>query len=882
MSSNLMDLMNADFSDEDSADEEDSQKLFEKYGRVFPIHAVCEAGDAEAIAPVLQKSGNLDFNPEEDELVEDVSIDQRDHDDCTPLHVSILKQHIDCVKTCLEKGARTEGSAGMLLGAHPLHLAIMASARDDDKGIAFAESATRILLETMKRRQKVKTETTDIDVFALKDAVGRTPLHIAAQFAATNCASALIAAAGSKDAARRLLLARDHRGRTALHMACERAHRVHDTKRALSFLRTMLMTTAAAAGEQSARDLADARDERGATALDTILARASSPISSEATTMLKKFASSATSSSASPPVEALRVRAAAALSSPGSSTLVMTHSACTQHLTCPQAVVSRKTKDVPPPENVRRLKVLCDDSTGALRASEFRSLQWKTCSKASMADIVRVHEYAYVAAIKTMCAAMDGVEKSSKTETRTLDRDATISRESYNAALFAAGGAIDAVNAVVSGTHRNAFCAIRPPGHHAGPRGKVASIYDQCGSHGFCLFNNVAVAAAYARTGLRDDVRRVAILDFDVHHGNGTEAILRNLKPSVRCVPCRGPQVAPGLQMSKETNAVEVGLRTLEASAVSFKPWKNDDDVSDVFFASTHGYGKLADGSHMFPGSGATCGVALKANCVTNGRNPRELYGLAADEDPAAALSSVPWENTESLRCSVKGAIRCRSSGCRSGHLNGRFDPVWDDRIINCGMARSVRLQWRLTWVEQIFPALYKFSPDLILISAGFDAHFQDDLNHGFVGLVADDYAWLTKRIVQFANGRCKGRVVSLLEGGYRIQGESTSPFARSVAAHVRALDETSPDDVWTPTSKLATWESAHLRRLIAESKARSGAGNARVPSASSSGASNGGAIRSRPAAAAEQQPRPKRRRRAAVDYAKLNAALEKEKGNAK
>lgn len=81
---------------------------------------------------------------------------------------------------------------------------------------------------------------------------------------------------------------------------------------------------------------------------------------------------------------------------------------------------------------------------------------------------------------------------------------------------YAAGATIRAVETVVSGEHRNAFCAVRPPGHHAGPRGKVASLYDQCGSHGFCLFNNAAIAAAYARVRLGDKVKRVAILDFDV------------------------------------------------------------------------------------------------------------------------------------------------------------------------------------------------------------------------------------------------------------------------------------------------------------------------------------------------------------------------------
>jgi hypothetical protein len=96
------------------------------------------------------------------------------------------------------------------------------------------------------------------------------------------------------------------------------------------------------------------------------------------------------------------------------------------------------------------------------------------------------------------------------------------------------------------------------------------------------------------------------------------------------------------------------------------------------------------------------------------------------------------------------------------------------------------RVEWRTTMRGTVLPRLAAFAPDLILISAGFDAHRRDTINHGFIGLVEEDYEWITDYLVRIANKSCEGRVVSVLEGGYRIQGGVVSPFARSVAAHVR------------------------------------------------------------------------------------------------
>lgn len=97
---------------------------------------------------------------------------------------------------------------------------------------------------------------------------------------------------------------------------------------------------------------------------------------------------------------------------------------------------------------------------------------------------------------------------------------------------------------------------------------------------------------------------------------------------------------------------------------------------------------------------------------------------------------------------------------------------------------------WRRAWRDKILPAVADFRPDLILISAGFDAHRKDELNCGFIGVTERDYYWLTRQLVSLASTICGGRLVSALEGGYRIQGGVVSAFSRSVAAHVRALSE--------------------------------------------------------------------------------------------
>ena len=225
-----------------------------------------------------------------------------------------------------------------------------------------------------------------------------------------------------------------------------------------------------------------------------------------------------------------------------------------------------------------------------------------------------------------------------------IDGDTTMNAHTWQAALRSAGGAIAAVDAVMSGEVKNAFTCLRPPGHHAEPHLAM----------GFCFFNNIAIAAKHALE--KHGVDRVAIIDFDVHHGNGTEAAFKNDPRVLMCSYFQHP---------------------------------------------------------FYPYSGADVDLPNMVN--------------------------VPL-------------------------------PAYTDGV-------AVREVVELAWL----PRLREFKPQLILISAGFDAHREDDM--GQMALVEADYAWITRQLMTVANETAHGRIVSCLEGGY-----SLSALARSVVAHLKEL----------------------------------------------------------------------------------------------
>jgi len=396
---------------------------------------------------------------------------------------------------------------------------------------------------------------------------------------------------------------------------------------------------------------------------------------------------------------------------------------------------------------MERLHVLLREGTGIFRAKEFAGCEWLTDpKKVAVADVLRVHEWSYVKKVSELCHAVPPRDEA----IGHLDGDTAISHGSFAAALHAAGCVTEAIDAVCEGRASNAFCAVRPPGHHAGPTGVVTCGNDSCGSHGFCLLNNVAVGAAYAvHVHRHRGINRVAILDFDAHHGNGTEAILESVLPA-------------NVKYTFNTPLSE-GSMTFP----TYRPWLDEDDPNRIFFGCVHGYGRKAPGSDawFYPGSGCTCDT-----------RPGVLQ--AALDNSGAAKSGGEGEEV--------GEERDEFESTKGSEVPSSLGP----HVINVGIPGPGKRPntWRRAWRDRILPAVDAFKPDLIIVSAGFDAHHRDEINYGYMGLREADYQWLTTQMVHLANKCCEGRLVSVLEGGYRVQGGIVSAFGRSVGAHVRAL----------------------------------------------------------------------------------------------
>jgi acetoin utilization deacetylase AcuC-like enzyme len=263
---------------------------------------------------------------------------------------------------------------------------------------------------------------------------------------------------------------------------------------------------------------------------------------------------------------------------------------------------------------------------------------------ASMTDLELGHERMHIAALRGLSSQLADDVRAGGPAYVQIDPDTALNAHTWNAALRAAGAALAATDAVLAGEVENAFCAVRPPGHHA-CRDKAM---------GFCFFNNIAVAAKYALE--RHGLERVAIVDFDVHHGNGTEDIIGG-----------------------------------------------DERILMVSFFQ-----------HPF-------------------------YPYSGAETQAGNMVNLP------VPAYTKGM--------------------------------DVRELIEMMWI----PRLEAFKPEMIFVSAGFDAHRDDDL--GQMGLNEQDYAWITQRVKDVAKRHARGRIVSSLEGGYNL-----AALARSVEAHIRVL----------------------------------------------------------------------------------------------
>lgn len=528
-------------------------------------------------------------------------------------------------------------------------------------------------------------------------------------------------------------------------------------------------------------------------------------------------------------------------SQPKKQTGIVSSKWCTKHHTIAPSELHTSNA---PPENLWRLHVLIHEQDGILFSSNLReNLKYNLkANSAPLCDVLKVHEWSYVRRIQAACEKLSEDPESSDGMSH-LDGDTAISKNSYLAALAAAGAVCTAVDGVMNGELQNAFCPVRPPGHHVGARGAVKGNTGS-DSHGFCLLNNVSVGAAYAMTQYRRQVKRVVIVDFDVHHGNGTEATVRNLRPSVE-------------NMSVDDLGIFGSIYV-----PNYKPWRDSDDPENVLFVSVHGYGPPQRGlEHLFPraafypGTGPTSLPTLNAADVRpesadsesasderqgldddqNARSIRfdgdndmandpELENVGEEDDDSEeddsdfAFDSAD-ENGEMQMHEVQDEVH-GPIGATVQKLFSMFDhsnpasrvasrapsplildigvPLPSDQDQNTPLGDTAygkllsdfqyRHQWRNYFREHIFPRIDHFKPDLIMISAGFDAHRKDTINAGYIALGEDDFVWVTERLLQLAESHCSGRVVSVLEGGYQINGEYSSAFAKSVAAHVEAL----------------------------------------------------------------------------------------------
>jgi acetoin utilization deacetylase AcuC-like enzyme len=306
------------------------------------------------------------------------------------------------------------------------------------------------------------------------------------------------------------------------------------------------------------------------------------------------------------------------------TTLIYTHEACFDHRPGPHH-----------PESPARLEAVLQ----ALKTPDFDAAIWRDAPLGTFEQVLHVHTPDYV----------DQVQAASPTEGyRALDAgDTILSPGSLEAVLRCVGAACAGVDDVVAGQAANVFCATRPCGHHAEA--------DQ--AMGFCVFNQAAIAALHARE--KHGIQRVAVVDFDVHHGNGTQN--------------------------------------------SFY------DDPDLFYGSCHQ-------SQFYPGTGERHETGVAGNIV-----------------------NVPFPR------------------------------------------RTGSAAFRAAMTQQLLPALRKFAPGLLIISAGFDAHHLDPL--GGLQFTDDDYHWITRELMKVADETADGRVVSVLEGGYSLEG-----LASGTAAHVRAL----------------------------------------------------------------------------------------------
>lgn len=399
--------------------------------------------------------------------------------------------------------------------------------------------------------------------------------------------------------------------------------------------------------------------------------------------------------------------------------------------------------------------------------------------------------------------------------------DTMFTRGSLKAAYRAAGAVMAAVDGVIDGLHRRAFCAVRPPGHHAGSLGLLSDAV----SCGFCVFNNVCVGAMHALA--RDPSLRVAIVDFDVHHGNGSEEIVsRWLKafqmqehehehhpplwfgsihlyhssrktPTLSVPPERPWQRPPASDVTVEPDA---GQWQLEPCSPTFGG-DGDDATTDTTDESSH---KSKEDDRCAPAAATASDTAAGDDSVPhlslqNFSEEQELEfypGTGARDNLMLNIVNAPLPPLWGVR-QTSGAGGRTSKKRKTSHTGAaaRNDSTQAEYDLPPASAAG-RVAFRHAVVTRLLPALRAYSPGLLLLSAGFDgAHFDQgnlrDMRPG-LDLEPEDFLWLTEQLVAVANLTANGRVVSVLEGGYGKPepegGFERSLLATSCQAHVAGL----------------------------------------------------------------------------------------------